>query len=420
MSATNPYSAGGLVAERAMFFGRDEELKRLRERLSKGDSTAVVGLRRIGKSSLLYQLAARADALPEGVVALYLDLQDAAHHAPLGLLAAALRGLDEKLNGRYGFAPPAGLAGFAAAVRQMAADGCRPVLCLDEVEELTTRPAFDDDFFEALRALGNARALAFVTASGESLDVLLRHGGRTSPFYNLFINLDLAGISDDGARALLRQPFLAAGRQPLPTEYIDDVLALAGRHPFYLQMAAYHLFDLLKDGRVLNRAALREAFARDAERHFRGLWRALSADEQAGVRRLAGDTTAVVPDWPRTRADLLRCGLAEGAAAAPRLFSAVFAEMVESGEVAREKAVRPLRRRERARQAARPATPPLYAYALVALASAVVALIIALLLPGDRFWVFFVALTVVLTFILVLANKVTGGQFLEWLSKLLK
>jgi ABC-type phosphate/phosphonate transport system ATPase subunit len=69
-----------------MFFGRDEELKRIRDRLRKGDSTAVVGLRRIGKSSLLYQLAHQADQLPQGVVAVYLDLQEAVHHhfAPSG------------------------------------------------------------------------------------------------------------------------------------------------------------------------------------------------------------------------------------------------------------------------------------------------------------------------------------------------
>ncbi len=69
MQSTNPYSAGGMVKDSSMFFGRDQEL------------------RRIGKSSLLYQLAYQADALPENVITVYLDLQDADHRQPLDQLA---------------------------------------------------------------------------------------------------------------------------------------------------------------------------------------------------------------------------------------------------------------------------------------------------------------------------------------------
>ena len=43
---------------------------------------------------------------------------------------------------------------------------------------------------------------------------------------------------------------------------------------------------------------------------------------------------------------------------------------------------------------------------------------VALLLPPDRFWFFFIILTIVLIFILVLADRVTGGQFLDYLSRL--
>jgi hypothetical protein len=133
-------------------------------------------------------------------------LQDAAHRHPLDLLNAALRGLDARLDNRYRFAPVKSLAEFSTAIKQVAGDGLRPVLCLDEVEELTDRPEFDDDFFEGLRALGNGRRLAFVTVSGESLDLLLARKKRTSPFYNIFNHLDLAGLTDGAARDLLTRP----------------------------------------------------------------------------------------------------------------------------------------------------------------------------------------------------------------------
>ncbi len=69
MQPTNPYTPGGMIKTPAMFFGRAQALHRIRDRLRKGDSTAVVGLRRIGKSSLLYQLAHRTAALPPHALA---------------------------------------------------------------------------------------------------------------------------------------------------------------------------------------------------------------------------------------------------------------------------------------------------------------------------------------------------------------
>jgi hypothetical protein len=338
MPPVNPYSAGGMVTDPTMFFGRDDELRRIRDRLRKGASTSVVGLRRIGKSSLLYQLAHQTDSLPADVVATYLDLQDAAHHQPLGLLASALNGLDKRLDYRYRIPPVEGLADFSARVKQMAADGFRPVLCLDEAEELTDRPAFDDNFFEALRSLGNQRALTFVTASGQSLDLLLKGANRSSPFYNLFINLELAGLSDAGARVLLTDPFRRAGLPPPSSDYVNYALTLAGHYPFYLQMLAYHLFEMRAAGRRMNRDALRQAFARDSERHFRGLWNHLSPVEQEGVRRLAG-LPGEVTDERIER--LRRSGLVEGPAEKSRLFSDLFKQQVWEGVFESEESPRP-------------------------------------------------------------------------------
>jgi hypothetical protein len=338
MRPANPYSAGGLVIDPNMFFGRAEELKRIHDRLRKGDSTAVVGLRRIGKSSLLYQLAHQTEALPDQVIAVYLDLQDAAHHQPLGLLTAILGSLDKRLDNRYQFDPVERLADFSNAVKRMVDDGYRPVLCLDEVEELTDRPDFDDDFFEALRSLGNRRKLAFVTISGESLDVLLKRKRRTSPFYNLFINLDLAGLTDEAARNLLTRPFQQANLSPPTSDYLDYALSLAGHYPFYLQMLAYHMFEMRAAGRRMSQDQLRLAFGREAEHHFQGLWHHLSPLEQAGVKQLAGLPGHISDDLlDRMR----RCGLVEGPPQQPCLFSDLFKQKVQQGAFERNEVARP-------------------------------------------------------------------------------
>ncbi len=131
MSINNPYFYGPMVTDPAMFFGRKDELARIRDRLRKGVSTAVIGSRRIGKSSLLYQLAQQTDALPEGVLAVYLDLQDAAHHKPLGLLTAALQGLDQRAGSRYGFGAVGSLADTALSdhAPSSAKPSARPSTC---------------------------------------------------------------------------------------------------------------------------------------------------------------------------------------------------------------------------------------------------------------------------------------------------
>ena len=335
MRVANPYSAGGMVTDPATFFGRGEELRRIRDRLRKGDSTAVVGLRRIGKSSLLYRLASEPHLVQDGTVLAYLDLQEATHHEPLGLLNGALQTLDGNLNGRFRFESVTGLAGFTAQIKKMAAAGYHPALCLDEMEELTDRPAFDDDRFEGLRSLGQQRLLAYVTASGKPLDILLRQGKRTSPFYNLFLNLELAGLSDKGARALLREPFERAGLSTPQEEQVAYVLELAGHYPFYMQMAAYHLFELKRKNSALDRLALQEAFTRDAERHFRGLWRELSIEEQRTANRVAHmPATATGKETRYT--DLVRNGLIEQHRDGIRLFSKAFADMVRAGKLEQE------------------------------------------------------------------------------------
>ncbi len=53
----NPFTNRGMVTDPADFIGRAEQMEEICTRLDKMESTSIVGERRIGKSSLLYQLA---------------------------------------------------------------------------------------------------------------------------------------------------------------------------------------------------------------------------------------------------------------------------------------------------------------------------------------------------------------------------
>jgi hypothetical protein len=417
-----------------MFFGRSDELAQLRGRLANGDSTNVVGLRRIGKSSLLYQLANQSDALQPGSVAVYVDLQDATHRQPLDLLNSALRGIDQQLGKRYGFANQsvASLAEFSTAIKRVAADHFRPILCLDEVEVFLENDEFDDDFLNNLRSLANQRVLSYVTAASDSLDVLLKQNSRTSHFYNVFTNLQLGGLSDTATVDLLTRPFSSMGLTPPSDAQVHMALDVAGHYPFYLQITGGVLFERLAQQAVVDRDSLRDAFRRQAERHLVGLWRSLGADEQAGVKLLAG-VPAVLPDADWVKKQLAAAGIAEDLQHSPRLFSSVFAEMVADDSISRDTSVRRVQSSapevSRQPQAAPPEPPTqasntpaiamMAAYLAVVIAAAALALVIALLLPTGAFWTFFVILAVVLTFVLVGADKISGGQFVDFMGRIL-
>ncbi|MCP4423797.1 MAG: hypothetical protein GY803_04830, partial [Chloroflexi bacterium] len=90
--AANPYNAGPMATDTAMFFGREDERRRLRANLLNMGSGSVVGMRRIGKSSLLYRLS-HHESLPDDqrFRIAYLDLQDSRYHTLNGLLNGAVQ-----------------------------------------------------------------------------------------------------------------------------------------------------------------------------------------------------------------------------------------------------------------------------------------------------------------------------------------
>lgn len=408
-----------------MFFGRRQALSRLQDKARKSNSVAIVGLRRIGKSSLLYHFAHHYTNLPDEVVVAYLDLHDSRNKTVSGLLTAALKGLDERLNQRYRFGTVETMGELTEAIEQIRGDGYRPLLCLDEMEELMEHDCFDRDFFEALRYLGSHSKLAFITASRASLADVVRPGGKTSPFFNIFTQLDLAGLEPDDARALLKEPFRrAASRKIPPYQHIRHALKLAGRHPLFLQIAGSVLWEY---GGV-NREVLRDEFANEAREPLRQLWRGLSANEQAAAIRLAGGK-APVPHWEEMQEHLLRIGLAEQDEQGEiHLFSPLLTEWIKEGKLPnplpnptapsdqRPRGTNGIRRK----RAVRLGTKELYAYTLVGLVvPAVVALIVTQLLSAEA-PVFIITFVTVLLFILVGVNKMTSGELLEWLKGLMQ
>ncbi|MDA0245025.1 MAG: hypothetical protein OT477_16530 [Chloroflexi bacterium] len=418
---SNPYILGTTVQNEQMFFGRMAELATLREQIGKGSSTAVVGLRRIGKSSLLYHLTHHDSKLPDQTAITYLDLLDGRYHTRQGLLMGILAGLNKAVNQRYRWDTPCEMPAFIESIRQMKEDGYQPVVCLDELERLMHHPdIFDKDFFNAWRSLGSMGTLAFVTASRLRLADVVQHNGETSPFTNIFTQMMVGGLDHPAATQLLRIPFRAAQRTPPPDSHIEFALSLTGRHPYFVQIGGHTLWQI--DG--TNREQLREHIGRAAREPMRQLWADLSTTEQAAALRLATGKGAV-PNYELILDDLRQTGLVQrDERGNDTLFSDFLYDWLAQGVFKQTADARPLGGQPKglpnaATPTPRPATAPLYAYALVVLACVLIALVVVLILPTERFWLFFITLSIMLPFVLVGVDKLTGNQFLGWLTKIL-
>ena len=330
----NPYSYGKPVTDPSSFFGRKAELSTLLESLRQMQSTSVVGLPRIGKSSLLRQLIRM---LPDRVdkeeyVPLYISLQDARYRTSAGFVKTVASDLAEIASAKY----PAqvlrssvtDLSGFAEMIQQLSSIGIRPVLCLDEFEALTNHPEeFDDDFFMSLRALGEQGVLATVTTSTRSLAELSHSGQTASPLFNIFIQMELGLLEPEAARILRIMPFQRENISLSP-EHESLVEALAGRHPYLIQMACYHLYEALSAG-IEPAEWIRERFTQDAEQYFAWLWNYLSNNQKSALLRVVVGEVVPTRETEHTLMGLERLGVVERVDQVWRLFSEAFANWVE-------------------------------------------------------------------------------------------
>lgn len=306
MQRTNPFFHRGPIHDARFFRDRSEEVAQARQLLSLGQSIAIVGPRRIGKSSLLLHLARLAGRDGRDCY-VYFDCEAWADASPEALHAL----LVEALTGAQGQAAPwpatsaplLPYRAFRSAVRAAITPGQRLIFLLDEFESLSANPHLDAGFFSGLRALATAGEVAFVTASARSLGWLTfaEPSALSSPFFNIFTQIRLKPFSDDAASALVRELAAEAGA-PMADNTVDFVLKLAGPHPFFVQMAAYYAFAQLDaPSGELAPAAQREVraeFVAQAEPHWRYAWLELAPAERKALV-LTGDLAQAEPGLAR-------------------------------------------------------------------------------------------------------------------------
>jgi serine/threonine-protein kinase len=211
-------------------------------------------------------------------------------------------------------------------LRRVRDAGLDVVLCLDEFESLARNARFEPDFYGELRSLAGELGLVYLTASKRSLYELTYENSDTlsSPFFNIFSELPLGLMSEDEARGLL-VGLSSHGGVAFCDDEIAFALSLAGTHPFFLQIAGFHLCDTPGCGRpraTEGYQQIRKRFLAEAEDHYRYLWSQLSNTQQLALAHLSQASEPVVRL-------LKQQSLLKNRDEAPAPFSPTFAEFLQ-------------------------------------------------------------------------------------------
>ena len=315
----NPFTFGNPIRDAQRFIGRQSDLQQIVNRLRANahESTAVVGERRIGKTSLLKHLEDKAVAAalglpPEEFCLVYMDFQGLADITPDRFWGRVLQKIERAIC-NPALAPEIkeirtqgnfDLFDLEDLFTIIADDGMTVVLLLDEFEYVTQNPNFGSDFFGGLRALAIHHNLPLVTATRRELvDLCHSEELKGSPFFNIFASIVLRPFNNQEVSDLVRCYLQDTGFE-FTQEDIQLVLSLGGGYPFFTQMAAHYLFDArsrgLADEALADSVAL--AFDDQADSHYQYMWNRCTESEK--ITLLAVSTANQQETTPETRATL--------------------------------------------------------------------------------------------------------------------
>ena len=263
----NPFFYGDAVPA-DLFLDRERYLRRIAGRIiNRGQSTAIIGEPRSGKTSLLLYLNSLEAQKLYGerggrLLFSYLDAQTlGGQFCQARFWEYALRPLHERVVTPNPDSPLAqayeicranefGAFVLERLFAQMAPSGWQLVLMLDEFDVLLHHPILNcAEFFGSLRSLATRSqgALALVIASRRSLASLnkaTQQFSRTgSPYFNFLSEIALGPLPYKAVATLLRR---AEGRFTL-----DDchfIRKIAGGHPYLLQVAAFEQWEAHSEG----------------------------------------------------------------------------------------------------------------------------------------------------------------------------
>jgi len=273
-----------------MFYGRASELTEISNFLRGNQSVSIVGPHEIGKTSLMMHLMQTESKASLGIgnehLFAFIDC-----HALSGCLQSELitflcKAVANVLHTSDLEAEPAlkdvisnpTWFTFEVALHKLNLRGLKIVLILDDFEQLTQNLQLDLHFYNALRSLAGRFQLAYLTCSTQPLVAITNFNDSktvlSSPFFNIFTQINLGLLSEAEAREMIRKRKEAAG-VIVSSQLEDFIYQLVGGHPLALQVACSQAWDNPQDLRRIEAQTRQEL-----EPHFHNYWRNLSQAER--------------------------------------------------------------------------------------------------------------------------------------------
>jgi hypothetical protein len=334
----NPYFHRTPIRDQRFFFGRTRETQKVLEYVVDGRPVSIVGPRRIGKTSLLFHLCDSRVKANHGVgddyVFAYVTceiLSGAPNKCDVYrvLLRRAIEAMPGNHSTGHSSQEPTSYLDFEEWLYKLIAPDRKIVFLLDEFEAMAGNHQLGKDFFDELRALGQTDKVIYITASGETLFNLSFHDetALNSPFFNIFSPVPLGWMEWHEARDLVTGTAAIAGFEGFDENDHAFLQEIAGPHPFYLQVACYHLFEEKTKGggsTAPGYDSVKRRFAEELQPHFQYTWKHLSDDERRALKLIREENLDRVAAEDVERLEQ-KCLVCQG-----KIFSSVFAEFVIS------------------------------------------------------------------------------------------
>ena len=222
------------------FFGRQEEIGRIVR--TKNRNFAIVGSRKMGKTSLLYKIRSY---LPSNTISFYFDLEAPQAQNYETFLALLFDELSFYCPLAIDFA--ADLANFRKGIREFHKQTQKiPVFILDEIDALL-KYDIDHDYqlIKTLRALTNENRCQVIFSGYEDLFHETRR--IVSPLYNFCQTIQLDKLKEKDALDLITSPMESIGIQYQNPDDRGLILKHTGCHPNLLQFTCKYLVEKIEE-----------------------------------------------------------------------------------------------------------------------------------------------------------------------------
>lgn len=261
---SNPYIFGIPIMDPKMFYGRKDEINRIKKEIVttsfQKQDFAILGQRRIGKTSMLYQLKRELD---EKYLTVFIDMQNVKPQEPKILFVSILNEIKKEIIKKY---DESILPTFSVIENEKSNDGLEFIHFNDDLEKLTEiiqssrlpKIVFLIDEVETLTGFGGLDMLDFFRSLIQKfVDIVFIVVGSnrlyeltndySSPFFNVFKVVELKELIEPDAKNLIKEPPEENNVDFKGNE--DRVVELTGGNPYLIQAVCQYIINLLNKER---------------------------------------------------------------------------------------------------------------------------------------------------------------------------